>query len=106
MTIVTGPILPRAAAPAIDLGSFGVRFLLSGRDTGGAFGLVEHPVPLLEAKAAWTEEVIGRVEALAARGWPDARIRDAVLGREPVTGLASRGEYSKLNLVRVVRAGR
>jgi quercetin dioxygenase-like cupin family protein len=45
MTIVTGPILPRAAAPAIDLGSFGVRFLLSGRDTGGAFGLVEHPVP-------------------------------------------------------------
>jgi glyoxylase-like metal-dependent hydrolase (beta-lactamase superfamily II) len=72
----------------------------------GHRGLVEHPAPLLEAKAAWTEDVIDRVEALAARGWPDARIRDAVLGREPVTGLASRGEYSKLNLVRVVRAGR
>jgi hypothetical protein len=72
----------------------------------GHRGLVDDPVPLLEAKAGWTEDVIARVEALAARGWPDARIRDAVLGREPVTGLASRGEYAKLNLVRVIRAGR
>jgi quercetin dioxygenase-like cupin family protein len=39
------PVIARAAAPAVDLGSFGVHFLLSGRHTGGAFSLVEHPVP-------------------------------------------------------------
>jgi quercetin dioxygenase-like cupin family protein len=40
-----GRVLARAAAPSVDLGSFGVRFLLAARHTGGAFSLVEHPVP-------------------------------------------------------------
>src|SRR5690606_1605138 len=38
-------VIAHAAAPVVDLGSFGARFLLSGRHTGQAFSLVEHPVP-------------------------------------------------------------
>lgn len=72
----------------------------------GHRGLVTDPGPLLAAKAAWLEETIGAIETLAARGWPAGRIRARVLGREPVTGWASRGEYSKGNLVRAVLDGR
>ena len=71
----------------------------------GHRGLVERPVPLLEAKAAWLEATIARIETLQGRGWPVARIRRAVLGRESATGWASRGEYSTANLVRAVLAG-
>lgn len=39
------PILTHASAPYVDLGSLGVRFLLSGEATGGACSVVEHPVP-------------------------------------------------------------
>ena len=42
---MTSPIVRRASAPVVDLGSFGVRFLLSGRETSGALAAVEHPVP-------------------------------------------------------------
>ena len=45
MTSVPEPIVTRAAAPAMDLASFGVRFLLSEQHTGGSFSLVEHSVP-------------------------------------------------------------
>lgn len=38
-------VIAHAAAAAVDLGSFGARFLLSGRHTDQAFSLVEHPVP-------------------------------------------------------------
>ena len=40
-----GPIIRHADAPFADLGSLGVRFLLDAARTGGAFSLVEHPVP-------------------------------------------------------------
>ncbi len=40
---------PRIIGPrdgrTADLGSFGVRFLVLGEDSGGGFSLVEHPVP-------------------------------------------------------------
>jgi hypothetical protein len=49
------------------------------------------------------EETIGAIDALIARGWGDRAIRDEVLGREPLVGLASRGEYSHLSMVRAVR---
>ena len=40
---------PRIIGPndghAVDLGTFGIRFLLWSADTGGRFSLVEHPIP-------------------------------------------------------------
>ena len=45
-----------------------------------------------------------RIETLARRGWPDARIRNEVLGPEDLTGTWSFGAYSRLNFVRNVRA--
>lgn len=40
---------PRKLGPrdgkAIDLGSFGVRFMAWSEDTGGRFSLIEHPIP-------------------------------------------------------------
>lgn len=66
-------------------------------------GLVERPVPLLLAKAAWLEETIGRIEEHATRGWSDRAIRRDVLGREEPAGYFSRGDYSRLNFVRAVR---
>lgn len=66
-------------------------------------GLLPDPVGQLRAKADWIEETIGRIEALVGRGWPDARIRDEVLGAEDPTGRWSFGAYSKANFVRNVR---
>ncbi len=40
---------PRIVGPgggrAVDFGSFGVRFIVWGEETGGGFSLVEHPIP-------------------------------------------------------------
>jgi mannose-6-phosphate isomerase-like protein (cupin superfamily) len=40
---------PRVVGPSdgkfVDLGSVGVRFMIWGAETGGAFSLVEHPIP-------------------------------------------------------------
>ena len=67
-------------------------------------GLIPSPVRALEAKVAWLEEVISRVEELAARGWSDRAIQLAVLGREGLPGIFSAGEYSKRNLVTAVKS--
>jgi glyoxylase-like metal-dependent hydrolase (beta-lactamase superfamily II) len=69
-------------------------------------GLVPNAAAALEAKAAWVEDTVARVEALLARGWPDRRVRQAVLGREEFAGYLSFGHYSRANFVRAVRAGR
>ena len=41
--------VPRIIGPddgrAIDFGSFGVRFMVWGEESGGGFSLVEHPIP-------------------------------------------------------------
>jgi glyoxylase-like metal-dependent hydrolase (beta-lactamase superfamily II) len=66
------------------------------------------PVPdaasALAAKASWVEDTVARVEALLARGWPERRIRAAVLGREAFAGYVSFGHYSRINFVRAVSA--
>lgn len=67
-------------------------------------GLVPNGVEALHAKAAWLEETIGTVDAYIARGWSDRAITRAVLGREDVVALVSRGDLSRLNFVRAVRA--
>ena len=50
--------------------------------------------------------MFGQIESHADRGWSAARIRDAVLGREDLTGWASAGDYSRLNFVESVLASR
>ena len=69
-------------------------------------GLLSDPLGSLTAKADWMEEMFGRIESYADRGWPAPRIRDAVLGREDLTGWASAGDYSRLNFVESVLASR
>ncbi len=69
-------------------------------------GLVADPVAALEAKARWLDDAVGEVERRIDAGWPDARIRDAILGGESMTGRISRGDYSRLGFVRAVRATR
>lgn len=69
-------------------------------------GLVADPGPALAAKAAWLDDVVGAVERLLDAGWPDARIRDALLGGESVVGRLSGGDYSRAAFVRAVRRTR
>lgn len=68
-------------------------------------GLVPDATAALGAKAGWVEDTVAAVEALLARGWPERRVRQTVLGREEFAGYISRGHYSRLNFVRAVRAG-
>ena len=46
---MTEPVRARVLGPKDEnvgmLGSMGVRFMLSGGETGGGFALVEHPMP-------------------------------------------------------------
>jgi endoribonuclease LACTB2 len=65
-------------------------------------GPLDHPVALLAAKADWLEEMIAAIETRHRRGWSETAIRDAVLGREDLTGWVSAGDYSRLNFVRSV----
>jgi glyoxylase-like metal-dependent hydrolase (beta-lactamase superfamily II) len=65
-------------------------------------GLIPRPIAALEAKVAWMEAAIGRIETLAERGWSTGAIQRAVLGREGMTGLFSAGEYSKRNFVKAL----
>lgn len=67
-------------------------------------GLVPNGAQALAAKAAWLEETIGAVDEHVARGWSDRAITRAVLGREDVVAAVSRGDLSRLNFVRAVRA--
>lgn len=67
-------------------------------------GLLEQPLGQLRAKADWMEETVGEIERRATEGWSASAIRDAVLGREDLTGWASVGDYSRMNFVRSVIA--
>ncbi|MDQ6635216.1 MAG: MBL fold metallo-hydrolase [Gemmatimonadota bacterium] len=67
-------------------------------------GLVATPAPALRAKADWIEERIRDVERRAAEGWSDRAIARAVLGAEDFTYYVSRGDLSRINWVRSVRA--
>ncbi len=69
-------------------------------------GSVDDPVSSLEAKAAWLDDTVGRVERLLDAGWPARRVRDEVLGGESAVGVLSAGEYSRIGFVRAVRATR
>ncbi len=68
-------------------------------------GPVEDPARALTDKADWLEQTIEAVSRRVDQGWDDRAIRRALLGREDLAGLVSRGEYARINLVRNVRAG-
>ena len=65
-------------------------------------GVVRNPGEALRAKIGWLEETIGAITALAAEGCSEREIRQRVLGREPLVGWVSRGEYSMQSFVRSV----
>jgi len=69
-------------------------------------GHVAHAEGALRAKADWLEETIGRIDRRVAEGWSDEAIRAHVLGPEEPAGYFSRGDYSRLNVVRAVRNSR
>jgi len=68
-------------------------------------GPVANPVAMLNAKADWIDATIAAIERRLADGWSDHAVRRAVLGREEMAGYFSRGDYSRTNFVRAVRAG-
>lgn len=67
-------------------------------------GLVSDPMSALGAKADWLDATICDVDARIAAGDSDETIRREVLGGEELAGWFSRGEYSRLNFVRGLRA--
>ena len=56
----------------------------------------------LRAKIAWLDETIGAITEGAGRGETPGAITRRVLGREPMVGVVSAGEYSKRALVDAV----
>jgi glyoxylase-like metal-dependent hydrolase (beta-lactamase superfamily II) len=65
-------------------------------------GVVHDAAAQLRAKVAWTEETIGAIEALAARGVGARAIVRRLFGGESLVGWASGGEYSRRAFVRAV----
>ena len=68
-------------------------------------GHVPNPVPLLLAKADWTEEMIAAIERRVALGATDSVIVRELFGGESFPGYFSGGDYSRTNFVRAVRRG-
>ncbi len=68
----------------------------------GHRGLVERPVEQLLAKAQWIDEIVGAIERRHAEGWSPRAIEREVLGGGDLTGLLSRGDYAKRNIVESV----
>lgn len=66
-------------------------------------GLITDAAAALRAKATWLRETIDAITTRLRRGDTDSQILRAVLGGESPTGWASAGEYSRRNLVRIVR---
>ena len=73
------------------------RLLLDGHR-----GPVEHATELILAKVAWLEETMGEILALSRAGVGEREIQHRVLGREPLVGIVSGGEYSKRAFVTAV----
>ena len=63
------------------------------------------PVPLLMAKADWTEETIAAIERRITAGASNAAIVRELLGGESLPGYVSGGDYSRTNFVKAVRRG-
>lgn len=68
-------------------------------------GFVDKPVPLLLAKADWTEETIAAIESRIRAGVSDSMIVRELFGGESWPGDLSGGDYSRTNFVKAVRRG-
>jgi glyoxylase-like metal-dependent hydrolase (beta-lactamase superfamily II) len=66
-------------------------------------GLVENPVGILTAKRAWLLDTCSEIERRLAAGQGDSQILNEVLDGEERTAYVSQGEYSRRNLVRIVK---
>ncbi|MEO6446921.1 MAG: MBL fold metallo-hydrolase [Gemmatimonadaceae bacterium] len=66
----------------------------------GHRGVVPAPVEALHAKIQWMESTMGQVDVMRREGASEAAICRAVLGVRDLNDWFSRGEYSRLNLVR------
>ncbi len=67
-------------------------------------GLVPDAAAALRSKAAWMRQQIDQVSAAMGRGESDDTILRTLMGGESLTGWASRGEYSRRNFIRLIRA--
>jgi glyoxylase-like metal-dependent hydrolase (beta-lactamase superfamily II) len=66
-------------------------------------GLLKDGVALLNAKADWMEETVGRIDRRIAEGWSDKAIVREVFGREPMFTYVTLGDWSHANFVASVR---
>lgn len=66
-------------------------------------GEVRDPVTALEAKIGYLEDKIATIRSKVEAGWSDRAILRGVLGGDETVAFASRGEYSRMNLVKAVR---
>jgi glyoxylase-like metal-dependent hydrolase (beta-lactamase superfamily II) len=67
-------------------------------------GLVRDPVAQLGAKADWTEETVGKIDALIERGIDDREIVRRLFGGEEKWSIVTQYDYSRRNYVGSVRA--
>ena len=70
----------------------------------GHRGLVAGAVAQLTAKADWTEETVGKIDALIDRGLDDWAIVRSLFGGEDKWSLVTQYDYSRRNYVGSVRA--
>jgi glyoxylase-like metal-dependent hydrolase (beta-lactamase superfamily II) len=66
-------------------------------------GLLRDGVGLLNAKANWMEETVGRIDRRIDEGWNDKAIVREVFGREPLFTYVTLGDWSHANFVASVR---
>jgi len=69
-------------------------------------GLVPDAIVQLTAKADWTEETVGNIDALVERGLTDREIVKTVFRGEDKWSLVTQYDYSRRNYVASVRATR
>ena len=67
-------------------------------------GFVREPVEAIGAKIGFLEDTIAAVRAKIDAGWSDRAIVRGVFGGDETVAIVSRGEYSRANFVRAVRA--
>ena len=66
-------------------------------------GLLKDGVTLLEAKANWIEETVGRIDRRIDEGWIDNAIIRDVFGGESIFAYTTFGDFSRANFVASVR---
>lgn len=66
-------------------------------------GLLKDGTALLDAKANWIEETVGRIDRRIDEGWSDRAIIKDVFGGESIFAWTTFGDFSRANFVASVR---